>query len=146
MKITEVSLLCMTHSSKRLDKVDLIFDWPCILLMPVSAKRKKATWGQSALYTWLWTNFYLCNTFTQNQTHSVSDCNAVCCSKTCMLLCQGPAGAARAQPYIAWINQYYWWCYRSKLNSLGVKISLFMNRATAVADKGNWESTWVKKI
>ena len=31
----------MTHSSKPSDKVDLIFDWPCILLMLVLAKRKK---------------------------------------------------------------------------------------------------------
>ena len=31
----------MTRSSKPSDKVDLIFDWPCILLMLVLAKRKK---------------------------------------------------------------------------------------------------------
>ena len=33
----------MTRSSKPSDKVDLIFDWPCILLMLVLAKRKKLT-------------------------------------------------------------------------------------------------------
>lgn len=95
----------MTHSSKPSDKVDLIFDWPCILLMLVLAKRKKLKLLEDQV-----PRLHCCGQIFTRATRLQST-GQILFQIAVLFAVQKLAcfcgRGQQAQPYIAWINQYY---------------------------------------